>query len=115
MSIARGQLLAAAQGGVGFALLARPGRALDAFAAPDATYARRVARILGARLAVQAAALQLSRNRAVLVTTGWVDAVHALSMVMVAARSARWRRAALASGAFAAAGALATGRAIRRQ
>jgi hypothetical protein len=72
----------------------------------------RVVRVLGARQLVQAGLAQFGLARSFpagpLLGLGiGVDSLHALSMVPVAAAAPRWRRAALVSGAMAAAFAVA--------
>jgi len=70
--------------------------------------ARRVAQVLGIRHLIQAALTAVVPEPAVLATGGQVDAVHAASMVLLAAVSRAGRRAALTDAlteaAFAAAG-----------
>ena len=75
--------------------------------------ARRVAQVLGIRHLVQAALTAAAPERAVLAIGGRVDAVHAASMLLLAAVSPAGRRAALTDAlteaAFAAAGFSASG------
>jgi len=70
--------------------------------------ARRVAQVLGIRHLIQAALTAAAPEPAVLATGGQVDAVHAASMLLLAAVSRGGRRAAvtdaLTEAAFAAAG-----------
>lgn len=115
MSIARHQRLGAIQTCIGVALLVRPQAALNAFAAPDTRAARRIARILGTRLTVQGTTIGLSGSKAIIDAGGVVDAVHAASMLAVAARGGRWRRAAAASAVLAATAALASRHAAPEQ
>ncbi|UQX87059.1 hypothetical protein M6D93_12160 [Jatrophihabitans telluris] len=112
MSLARHQMLGAAQACVGLVLLARPQAALNELTGPDARSARWIARILGARLSVQGSAVALSGSPVVIDVGGAVDAIHAASMLLIAARSPRWRRPTLASAAFAGAGAVASRHAV---
>jgi hypothetical protein len=69
---------------------------------------RRVAQLLGIRHLIQAALTAAAPEPAVLATGGQVDAVHAASMLLLAAVSRGGRRAAvtdaLTEAAFAAAG-----------
>ncbi len=71
----------------------------------------RVARVLGTRHLIQAALTAAAPEPAVLVAGGQVDAVHAASMLLLAAVSRAGRRAALADAlseaGFAGAGLLA--------
>ena len=73
----------------------------------------RVARVLGVRHLIQAALTAAAPEPAVLATGGQVDAVHAASMLLLAAVSRAGRRAALTDAlteaAFAAAGFSASG------
>lgn len=108
MGITSHQLLGAVQVCVGVTLVARPQTVLNALAGPDTASARRIARVLGVRLTVQGAAVGLSGNDAVIKAGGAVDTVHAASMLLIAALSHSWRRAAVASAAFAGAAALAS-------
>lgn len=66
-----------------------------------------IVRVLGIRQLGQAAFQFAKPTPAVAYTAAAVDASHAASMVWVALRSARYRRAAALSGALAAASALA--------
>ena len=70
--------------------------------------ARRVAQVLGIRHLIQAALTAAAPEPAVLATGGQVDAVHATSMLLLAAVSRGGRRAAvtdaLTEAAFAVAG-----------
>ena len=73
----------------------------------------RVARVLGTRHLLQAALTAAAPEPTVLAVGGQVDAVHAASMLLLAAVSRAGRRAALTDAlteaAFAAAGFLASG------
>ena len=60
-----------------------------------------IVRVLGVRSFVQGAAELRWPTPALACTGAMVDATHAASMALVAARSHRYRRAALVSGAFA--------------
>jgi hypothetical protein len=112
VSPARHQILGAAQACVGLVLIARPQAVLNDLAGPDSRSARRIARILGTRLSVQGTAVGLSGSPFVIDIGGTVDAIHAASMLVIATRSARWRRATAASAVFAGAAALASRHAI---
>jgi hypothetical protein len=78
--------------------------------------ARRVAQVLGIRHLIQAALTAAAPEPAVLATGGRVDAVHAASMLLLAAVSRAGRRAALTDAlteaAFAAAGLSASERVL---
>jgi hypothetical protein len=92
--------------GAGLALLARP-RQVAAAVSPEYPPSRLwVARLLGARLLVQHAAVLAAPRPAVLRAAAAVDLVHAASMVPLL-RSARYGRAARVTGGGAAGTALA--------
>jgi hypothetical protein len=96
------RLLAALGLAWGAALLARPQRVVDAV---DPVFAREqlwVARLLGARLVVQHAALLIAPEPPVVRLASAVELVHAASMVPVLLLP-RYRRAAWISGGIAAA------------
>jgi hypothetical protein len=96
------RLLAALGLAWGAALLARPQRVVDAV---DPVFARErlwVARLLGARLVVQHAALLVAPEPPVVRLASAVELVHAASMVPVLLLP-RYRRAAWISGGIAAA------------
>jgi hypothetical protein len=95
--------------GYGMALLLGPGPAIRlATGRVPSRRARRVARVLGARHLVQAALTWIAPRPGVFAAGGQVDAVHAASMLLVAAADQAGRRAALtdavAEAAFATAG-----------
>jgi hypothetical protein len=108
-------LLAGVRAGYGAVQLAIPAWSAEQLAGgPLDPATLRVVRVLGARQLAQAG-LALAFPAAPLLGLGvGVDALHALSMVPVAAAAPRWRRPALVSAltatAFAAAGALAARR-----
>jgi hypothetical protein len=112
-------LLAATRASYGGALLIAPGAViyLATGRRPGRT-ARRVARLLGARHLIQAGVSAFAPMPAVLAAGAGVDAVHAASMVILAAADRGARRAALtdavAESVFAAAGVSAAGRALPR-
>jgi hypothetical protein len=108
-------VLASLRAGYGAVQLAVPGYSAEQqLGGPLDPATLRVVRVLGARQVVQAG-LALAFPAEPLLGLGvGVDALHALSMVPVAAAAPRWRRPALVSGltaaAFAVAGALAARR-----
>jgi hypothetical protein len=100
--------------GYGAALLLGPGPAIRlATGRIPSQRARRVARLLGARHLVQAALTYVAPQPGVFAAGGQVDAVHAASMLLLAAADQAGRRAALTDAvteaAFAAAGFAAAG------
>ena len=101
-SVAR---LVAALGGASGAVLLIRSRQVVAAVAPEYPPERLWAvRLLGARLVAQHAAVLVAPRAPVLRATAAVDALHAASMLPVLALP-RYRRAALVSGALAAASA----------
>jgi type II secretory pathway component PulM len=68
---------------------------------PPSRRACRVAQVLGTRHLIQAALTAAAPEPAVLAIGGQVDAVHAASMLLLAAVSRAGRRAALTEAAFA--------------
>ncbi len=96
--------LAAAGVVAGLALVTRPRQVADAVA-PFPSSRLWVARLLGARLLVQHAAVLAAPRPAVLRAAAAVDGLHAASMVPLL-RSARYGRAARVSGGAAAGTAL---------
>ena len=108
-------LLASVRAGYGAVQLAAPGYSAEQqLGGPLDPATLRVVRLLGARQVTQAG-LALAFPAEPLLGLGVaVDALHALSMVPVAATAPRWRRPALVSGliatAFAVAGVLAARR-----
>jgi hypothetical protein len=107
------RLLACAGLGWGALLLTRP-RLVAGILAPEFPADRDwVARVLGARLLVQDAALLARPTRSGAVAAAVVDGLHALSMLPWLA-SAPYRRAAAVSGAVAAVGAVSAGALARR-
>ncbi len=114
-SWARTRPLELARGTWGLALLLAPRRVLAAVGerAPD----RRtvvVTRVLGGRHLVQAAVTGLAPSRAVLADGAWVDAVHALTAVGLAASDRPRARLALLDAGVAGTWALVTRGAARR-
>jgi hypothetical protein len=98
-----------ARAGYGLALVLAPGPAIRLATGRLPTQrACRVAQVLGARHLVQATLTTLAPTPAVLAVGGQVDAVHTVSMLVLAAVSRAGRRAALTDAlteaAFAAAG-----------
>ena len=84
--------LLVARAGLGAAYLLMP--ALRSPGGPRPSPAVRVARVLGLRQLAQAALTSGDPGRPVLVLGAGTDALHAASMVALAACSARWRRQA---------------------
>ena len=115
MTVARHQLLGGAQAGAGIGLLSSPRAALEALAAPNTTFGRVVARVLGMRLLVQGAAVGLSGSPTAIEAGGVVDALHGLSMLVVAVRYPRWRRAAAVNAVCAGGAVLASRYAVARR
>jgi hypothetical protein len=105
-----GRILAAGQLAGGGALLARPDRCAARAAGREAARPPTpIVRILGVRLASQGAAALLRPTRTIVLGGAAVDAIHAASMVGLAAVDGRYRRVALLSAAAAvAAGAAAS-------
>jgi hypothetical protein len=103
-----------ARAGYGTALVLAPGPAIRlATGRLPTRRACLVAQVLGARHLVQATLTTIAPTPLVLAVGGQVDAVHTVSMLMLAAVSRAGRRAALtdalAEAAFAAAGLSASG------
>jgi hypothetical protein len=87
----------------GLALLARPGRLVELVAKrPTTSSERTLVRVLGLRETVQSLACAQRPTSAVLKVGAGVDALHATTMLVLAIRSAHWRRPALVSAAVAA-------------
>lgn len=94
--------VAALQLATGAALVARPAAVWRRVAGPgDARRATDVVRLLGGRMAVQGAVELLRPAPRVAAAGAAVDGTHALSMLLLAAVSGRYRRAALASAGLA--------------
>jgi hypothetical protein len=110
-----GNVLAGVRAGYGAVQLAAPAYSAEQLlGGPLDPRTRRVVRVLGARQLAQAG-LAMSFPAGPLLRLGVaVDAMHALSMVVLAAGGRRWRRAALTSAAMAAAFAAAGVLAARR-
>lgn len=102
------RLLALAQASVATVLTGRPDDANRLVGQnPRHTPPRWIVRVLGLRQLAQAG-LQFAKPTPVVALSGAaVDASHAASMVWLAARSDRYRRAAVLSGGLAAASAVA--------
>jgi hypothetical protein len=86
----------------GVVLLARPGALLDRLAPEYPRDRQWVARLLGARLVAQHAAVLVAPRQPVLRAAAAVDLLHAATMLPLL-RSPRYGRAARISGAVAAA------------
>jgi hypothetical protein len=100
--------LAAARGLWGLLLMAWP-RQVTGTLAPDFPGERTwLARVLGARVTAESAALLASSDRRVRLAAAGVDVLHAASM-LPCLFSRRYRRAALISGGDAAASAVVLG------
>jgi hypothetical protein len=92
--------------GVGAFLVTRPARALAMVGQPAPPPGLvTITRVLGARTALQNLVVLASPSPGVVRAGAAVDALHALSMLAAAVRWPAYRRAALASGALAAAAA----------
>ena len=115
MTVRAETLLASVRAGYGAVQLALPGYSAEQrLGGPLDTTTLQVVRVLGARQVTQAG-LALAFPAEPLLGLGvGVDALHALSMVPLAAAGSRWRRPALVSGAMAAAFAVAGVLAARR-
>jgi hypothetical protein len=100
------RLVAAGWLGVGTYLVTRPEHALAAVGQPASPALVLITRVLGARSALQNAVVLAAPTSAVVRGGAAVDATHALSMVGAALRWPAYRRAALTSGALAAAAAV---------
>jgi hypothetical protein len=100
--------IAIAQAGIAAVLAGRPDDA-NRLAGQDPSDAPPtwIVRLLGLRQLGQAVFQFVKPTPAVAYTAAAVDASHAASMVLVAARSHRYRRAAVLSGGLAAASAVA--------
>ncbi len=111
-----GRLLAVASGLLGAVLVLRPhdvGRVVTARG--GSVPAAWLVRLLGGRMAVQAAAELWRPDRGLLLAGAATDAAHAASMVPVALAIPRFRRAAVTSGAAAAANAAAAAVLVRHR
>jgi hypothetical protein len=87
-------------------LVARPGDVLRAVSTPAPRPARRVVRLLGARVVLQQVAVLAVPTRPLVLLGAAVDTLHAASMVATALASPRYRRAAALSAATASASAV---------
>jgi hypothetical protein len=104
-----GRALQVVRAGYGTALVLAPGPVIRlATGRPPGRRACQVARVLGARHLIQATLTAIAPRPGVLAAGGQVDAVHTVSMLVLAAVSRGGRRAALADAlteaALAAAG-----------
>ncbi len=115
MTLRAETVLATLRAGYGAVQLAVPGYSAEQqLGGPLDPATLRVVRVLGARQMVQAGlALAFPAEPGLGLGVG-VDALHALSMVPVAAAAPRWRRPALVSGLMAATFAVAGVLAARR-
>lgn len=115
MTVRAETLLSGVRAGYGAVQLATPAYSAEQrLGGPLDRATQRVVRVLGARQVTQAGLTLVFPAEPVLGLGVAVDALHALSMVALAAATPRWRRPALVSGltaaAFAAAGVLAARR-----
>lgn len=111
-------LLTGVRAGYGAVQLLWPDRSAEQLlGGPLEPAARAGVRVLGARQLVQAGLSMAAPTGPVLAAGAGTDAVHALSMAVLALADRRWRRPAVVSGltaaAFAVGGALAARRADR--
>lgn len=109
-------MTAAARATWGAVLLAAPDAVFALATRPRSDAPRRagvVLRVLGARQLVQSALVSLRPRRRVLTASAAVDAVHALTCLVLAALDPRWRRPVLLDAAVAASFCLATLRTAR--
>ncbi|MGQ7297096.1 hypothetical protein [Quadrisphaera sp. KR29] len=110
-----GSVLQGARAAWGAALLAAPGTVLGLLGQRrPGPRSLGVVRLLGARHLVQAAFCGRAPGRAALADGAWLDAVHALSALGLAAADRRRARLALLDAAIASTWGLATARAARR-
>lgn len=100
--------------GEGTLLLSQPTRLLRLTRTRSGPAEPWIVRLLGARLLLQATAVLVRPTRGVLRAATSVDALHGLSMLVVARYSRRFRRLALLSAAAAAAGMLPSAGALSR-
>jgi hypothetical protein len=110
--------LAGARAGYGAVQLLWPDRSAEQLlGGPLKPAARTGVRVLGARQLAQAGLTAAAPTPALLAAGAGTDALHALSMAVLALADRRWRRPAVVSGltatAFAAGGALAARRAAQ--
>jgi hypothetical protein len=107
--------LSAARAALGAGHLAFPGRAARALSPqPIGGRARQVIRLLGARQLLQAAVTRARPTEAVLAVGAGIDALHAASMLALAAYRPEWRGPALTDAAVAGCLAVAGAAAARR-
>jgi hypothetical protein len=111
-------LLAGVRAGYGVVQLLWPDRSAEQLlGGPLEPAARTGVRVLGARQLAQAGLGAAAPTPALLAAGAGADALHALSMAVLALADPRWRRPAVVSGltaaAFAAGGALAARRAAQ--
>ena len=100
-TIALRRAAAVVPGALGVALLARPQHVGEAVSDRSGRPADWIVRLLGARMAAQAAVTLVRPTTAVTALGTGTDLTHAASMVWVARRLPRYRRAALTSAAVA--------------
>ena len=100
-TIALRRAAAVVPGALGVALLARPQQVGEAVSDRSGRPADWIVRLLGARMAAQAAVTLVRPTTAVTALGTGTDLTHAASMVWVARRLPRYRRAALTSAAVA--------------
>jgi hypothetical protein len=111
-------LLAGVRAGYGAVQLLWPDRSAEqVLGGPLEPAARTAVRVLGARQLAQAGLTAAAPTAPLLAAGAGTDALHALSMAVLALTDRRWRRPAVVSGltaaAFAACGALAARRAAQ--
>jgi hypothetical protein len=111
-------LLAGVRAGYGAVQLLWPDRSAEQLlGGPLEPAARTGVRVLGARQLAQAGLTVAAPTAPLLAAGAGIDALHALSMAVLAVADRRWRRPAVVSGltaaAFAACGALAARRAAQ--
>jgi hypothetical protein len=87
-------------------LVTHPGAVLGAVSTPAPRPARRVVRLLGARVVLQQVAVLAVPSRPLVLLGAAVDTLHAASMLATALASPRYRRAAALSAATASASAV---------
>ena len=87
--------------GVGATALTQPRALLQVAGSTDAMWARRVVRLLGARLMAQSVTGLVVRDRRILLGDAAVEVAHALTTVVFAASFPHYRALAVTSGAAA--------------
>lgn len=106
--------VAALTGGWGLLLATRPGDVLALLVPPGSRPDHGAVRLLGVRSTLQALLVAVRPVPSVALAATAVEALHAASMAAAALAWPRYRRAALVSGAVAAATAVATSAAAGR-